>query len=159
MSAIKAIKSEVAAVEPERIRWVRYAADCAERVLGLTGAKRQQAEAAIRAARAWADNPTPERSGACRTAVDAATAADAGAYATTNAAAFAADAAAFAAAAPGPGAVAASYAAANAATAAHAAADTKDSADSAYTSERAWQAERRRIYRLEVDPMGDRRLA
>lgn len=45
-------------VESEHIRWVRYAADCAERVLPLTGTVRPQADAAIRAARVWADEPT-----------------------------------------------------------------------------------------------------
>lgn len=46
--------------EPESVRWVRYAADCAERVLPLTGDGRPQAEAAIKAARAWADCPCEE---------------------------------------------------------------------------------------------------
>lgn len=53
--------------EPGCVRWVRYdvrlvryAADCAERVIDLTGPERPQAEAAIQAARAWADDPTEE---------------------------------------------------------------------------------------------------
>ena len=46
--------------------WTKYAADCAERVLPLTGAKRPQAEAAIVAARAWANNPTKERRNVAR---------------------------------------------------------------------------------------------
>ena len=50
----------------ERIRWVRYAADCAERVLHLAGPHQPKAEAVIQAARAWADDPTGERLDALR---------------------------------------------------------------------------------------------
>ena len=58
--------------ESERVRWVRYACDCAERVLPLAGPARPQVEAAIRAAREWCDHPTEERREACRQAADAA---------------------------------------------------------------------------------------
>ena len=46
--------------EPEKTRWVRYAADCAERVIDLAAEGRGWAEACIRAARAWADDPSSE---------------------------------------------------------------------------------------------------
>ena len=43
--------------KPERIRWVRYAADCAERSMRfLSWNDRLLAEGAISTARAWADN-------------------------------------------------------------------------------------------------------
>ena len=109
--------------EPERIRWVRFAADCAEHVLHLTGTARPQAEAAIKAARAWADDPIEERRQAAEQAARAAAHAayvayytDRADYAANNATLYAADAAA------------------NAAT--------------DHNAERAWQAERRKFYGL-----------
>ena len=132
----------MATPEPERIRWVRYAADCAERVLSLTGPARPQAEAAIRAARAWADDPTEERccqvaEHAADAAVHASSAADHAAYVAayhaTHAAAYAADAAAYAAV----------HASSAADCAANAAAD--------HDVEQAWQAKRRRFYGLPED--------
>lgn len=144
MSAIETIKSELGAVEPERIRWVRYAADCAERVVDITGPNRSLAEAAIRAAREWADDPTPERVRTCKLAVIALDP-------VTDPASAGADTAAAASAAWAAEAVYSqdpvSEVAGNAEyTAAYASWDS---------SERAWQADRRRIYGLEIDPMGD----
>ena len=122
--------------DPEKTRWVRYAADCAERVLGLTGQYRPQAEAAIRAARAWADNPTEELQETCRVAANAVPLVEG-----TPAAAASASAA---------------YAAASAlfgGRASLAAAVAVDAASMAFVNphhvERAWQAERRRHYGLE----------
>ena len=51
--------------DPEQTRWVQWAAECAERVLPLAGEYRAQSEAAIQAARAWAESPTEERRQAC----------------------------------------------------------------------------------------------
>ena len=107
--------------DPERIRRVRYAADCAERVLPIAGKARHQAEEAIRAARAWADEPTEARRIAAKDAAVAVSAAAEAAYAATAAAytaAYEADAAADAAAA-------------------HAA---DAAADAALSAERAWHA-------------------
>lgn len=47
--------------EPERVRWVRFAADCAEHILCLADSSRPQTEAAVQAAREWADDPIEER--------------------------------------------------------------------------------------------------
>ncbi len=112
---------------------VRLAADFAERVVHLAGSGRSAAEAAITAARAWADNPCVEtRLAALRAARVAA--------ATAHAAAYAAFAAAYTATA----ADAAAYAAATAARVAY---------DAAYTAatdsgaEKAWQNSRiREVY-------------
>jgi hypothetical protein len=52
------------------IRLVRYAADCAARVIHLTGEGRPYATAAIQAARDFADDPTCERLQACINAAD-----------------------------------------------------------------------------------------
>jgi hypothetical protein len=126
--------------EPIAIRWVRYAADCAEHVLCFTDSARPLAEAAIRAARAWADDPTEERREAAADAADdaegdadysfgyardAVSAAAIAADATTSAAIYAADAA---------------YSAVSAAYAAAYAADVR---------EIAWQIERLRYYGLQ----------
>ena len=138
----------MATPEPERIRWVRYAADCAERVLHLTGTARPQAEAAIKAARAWADDPTDVRLRTARraanTAFAAASASDAdAAFCATNAAGYAA-------------AADVTYAATPAADAAYAAARADARAaygegSNFYLAERAWQAERREFYGLPED--------
>ena len=58
--------------DPRAIRWVRFAADCPEHVLCLSDSARPLAEAAIRAARAWADDPTEERREAAADAAEAA---------------------------------------------------------------------------------------
>ena len=138
--------------EPERIRWVRYAADCAEHVLPLAGKTCPEAESAIHAARAWCDGPTRERRGAAFEALAA-----------TARAARAATAAARAARATAH-AVDAAYAAVYAAvydsvfvakTTAYAASTAvyNSSDGAAKSEEHAWQAERRRFYGLEeVEP-------
>ena len=140
----------MATIEPERIRWVRYAADCAERVLHLTGAARPQAEAAIQAARAWADEPTDGRRVVAMLAADAADelayeASDAGFEVRADAIWGAAEAA-FAASAHGFSmAVSAAKYAADSARAVH----YLDSIEfGAYEAAREWQAERRKFYRL-----------
>jgi hypothetical protein len=130
----------MSAGDPERIRWVRYATDCAERVRGLTGEYRPQAEAAIRAARAWADDPTEKRLLACGKAASNAAVFD------SDCAAHAADAAAYAARTP-IDTTASVEASAKAAEAAAEAAKV-----STYEIERAWQADRRRFYGLEAKP-------
>jgi hypothetical protein len=106
---------------------VRLAADFAERVVHLAGEGRPAAEAAIAAARAWADNPCEKtQSAALRAAYDA----RAAAY-DARAAAYDARAAAYAADAADAAADAAAYAAAYAADAADAAAYAADAADAA----------------------------
>ena len=110
----------MATTEPEGVRWVRFAADCAEHVLHLTGTARPEAEAAIRAAREWADEPSEQnREAAEQAAIDAEAAA---VYADADFA-FAGDAANTAAGA--------AYAAADFAYAAEHAADAAHSAYSA----------------------------
>ena len=124
--------------EPEKTRWVRYAADCAERVLGLTGQYRPQAEAAIRAAREWVDSPTDERLRACHAAIfEVFIAPGAPPSAPYFAARSAIHVAFFDA-----------TAAANTASFAVGVASGSDGHD----SERAWQADRRRFYGLEAEP-------
>ncbi len=125
----------MATPEPERIRWVRYAADCAEHVLHLTGSARPHAAAAIRAARAWADKPTYAHRETARQAAHAAHAA--------HAAACAAGYAAYATHNAGS--------ATNAEYIATCAADCARIAAADYEAERAWQAERRKFYGLPED--------
>jgi hypothetical protein len=114
---------------------VRLAADFAEHVIHLTGEGRPAAEAAIAAARAWADNPCEETQSAALRAARAADAAADAAYA-----AYAYDAAAYAAYAYD----AAAYAADAAADAAYAY-DAAAYAAAAYADsevEEAWQISR-----------------
>ncbi len=121
----------IAPTESERIRWVRYAADCAERVLPLVPPScRSQAEAAITAARVWADQPTEEHREEAWVAGD--TAGDVAIHSAAHAA--------YAAAHVAYVAHAADHAAYAAAYAAYISADP--------IQERAWQAERRRYYGL-----------
>jgi hypothetical protein len=129
----------------EQICWVRYAADCAERVLDLTGEYRHLAEAAIQAARAWADDPTEERLKACR---DASSAAHDSVRDSAFVFAFSVRAAGWAALATiddlDVAALCASRAAAYAADAAAVAAIA--TVEAVYDGERAWQTRRRRHY-------------
>ena len=142
----------MSAPESERIRWVRYACDCAERVVHLAGSARPQAEAAIRAAREWADAPSETMR---RKARGAASAAYYAAGSRRNTAAYAAGNAAYAAgnaahaadaffAVDFAAAADAFFAVDFAAAAAFAAADR--------ATERAWQAERRKYYGLPEVP-------
>ena len=126
--------------DPERTQWVRYAADCAERVVHLAGEYRPQAEAAIRAARAWADDPTEKRLLECGKADSDARVFD------SDCAANAADAAAYAAR------TAIDPAASVEARGKAAEAAAKAAAATEYEKERAWQKERRRFYGLEAKP-------
>lgn len=126
--------------DPEKTRWVRYAADCAERVLGMTDQYRPQAEAAIRAARKWVDDPTSEQARACQQAVIALD--HVTDPASVSAATMAAVSAAFAAEA-----AYSQYSVALVGYVEHMAA--RASWD---PSERAWQSERRRFYGLEAKP-------
>jgi hypothetical protein len=126
---------------------VRLAADFAERVVHLAGEGRPAAEAAIAAARAWADNPCEEtRLAALRAAraaaADAARAADA-AYASVDAA-YATYASVWAAADTAEAAYAnTAWAAANIASAAsRAAADAATRAAADSEAEEAWQISR-----------------
>ena len=117
--------------ESERVQWVRYAADCAERVLPIVPPRfRGQAEAAIVAARLWADEPTEMHRTDAWMAAYAATCIAASDC--VYAAVYAADAAAHA-----THAIYAGYAAVSAVCA---------SLDPA--QERVWQAERRKYYGL-----------
>ena len=122
---------------PIAIRWVRYAADCAEHVLCFTDSARPLAEAAIRAARAWADDPTEERREA---AADATDDAEGDADYSFGYARDAASAAALAAAIAAIYAADAAYSAVSAAYASAYAADVR---------EIAWQIERLRYYGLQ----------
>ena len=122
--------------DPDRTQLVRYAADCAERVLHLAGEYRPQAETAIRAARAWADDPTEKRLLACGKAASNAQVFD------SDCAANAADAAAYAAR------TAIDPAASVEASAKAAEAAAEVGRASTYIDERAWQKERRRFYGL-----------
>ncbi len=136
----------------ERIRWVRYAADCAERVLHLAGPQRPDAEAAIQAARAWADDPTGERRETCRETADRAYL---GATLTASlslifgnrAVKAIQSTAAFSAALAAKAAVCGD-ATTFAAHAVDAAIDAAHDAGSAPGAEQAWQAERRKFYGL-----------
>ena len=123
--------------DPDRTQWVRYAADCAERVVHLAGEYRPQAEAAIRAARAWADDPTEKRLLECGKADS-----DARVFDSSDCAATAADAAAYAAR------TAIDPAASLEARGKAAEAAAKAAAATEYEKERAWQKERRRFYGL-----------
>jgi hypothetical protein len=145
--------------EPDRIRWIRYVADCAEHVLPLSGKARPQAEAAIRAVREWCDDPTEERRiGARRAgevayaaATDAYFASDSGHLIYATATDAAADAAGYAAYETSSAAAGASHAVTHASDAAAYSAGITYAA--ARAAEREWQAERRRFYGLEeVEP-------
>jgi hypothetical protein len=115
---------------------VRLAADFAEHVIHLAGEGRPVVEAAIAAARAWADNPCEETQSAAQRAARVAYAAHA-AYAAT----YAADAAYAARAAHAAYAAAyATYTPDAAAYAAVAAADAASAADP--EAEEAWQISR-----------------
>ena len=130
--------------DPEKTHWVRYAADCAEQVVDLAGMWRSEAWTAIRAARGWADAPTP---GGALAAISAAFRAE---YVDTSATPYAVYYVIRAAASAARAAVAS-----NAAPLAGYAADYSIRAvvasgnGSAVESVRAWQAERRRHYGLE----------
>jgi hypothetical protein len=128
---------------------VRLAADFAEHVIHLTGEGRPVAEAAIAAARAWADNPCEETQSAALRAADAAYVA---AYVAARAAAAATRAADAATRAADAATRAAAYAA-YATYAAHAAAFAADAyaaRAAAYAdlgAEKAWQISRiREVY-------------
>ena len=128
--------------DPRAIRWVRFAADCAEHVLSLTGSARPEAEAAIRSARAWAEEPSEQNREVAERAAEAAE--DAAIYADADFA-YAGDAANTAAGA--------AYAAADFAYAAEHAADAACSAYSAAgADEPDWQLERLRYYGLQYPP-------
>lgn len=48
-------------MEAEHVRWVRYAADCLERVVGkMKGEEKTKTQNDIAGAREWADNPYSE---------------------------------------------------------------------------------------------------
>jgi hypothetical protein len=115
---------------------VRLAADFAEHVIHLTGEGRPAAEAAIAAARVWADNPCVETLSAALRAADATAYASARAYAAANTANAAYDAAYAVHAAAD-----AAYAVYATADAIHAAAHAVDAAAEP-GEERAWQISR-----------------
>jgi hypothetical protein len=122
---------------------VRLAADFAERVVHLAGEGRPAAEAAIAAARAWADNPCEETQSAAQHAYYATAYASARAYAAANtaSAAYAAYAASYAVHAAADAVHAAAYAIHATADAIHAATHAVvASADS--EAEKAWQISR-----------------
>jgi hypothetical protein len=118
---------------------VRLAADFAERVVHLAGEGRPAAEAAIAAARAWADNPCEETQSAALRAARAAYDARV-AYAAAADTAYAAAAYAYAAADAAYAAYAAARAAYASAAAAARAAYTAAAADPG--AEKAWQISR-----------------
>ena len=155
MTATETAESEIP--QTDRTQLVRYAADCAERVLHLAGPLRPNAEAAIQAARAWAESPTEERRQACRETADRAY------LDSVLSAAFVAvfgdrtvkkahSSAVLAAALAGKAAVCGDSAL-FAAGAAEAATGVRHTG-SAPGAERAWQAERRKFYGLPAPNAG-----
>lgn len=124
----------------KKVRLVRYACDCAERVISKTGEFRPEAEAAIAAARAWCDRPTKEREKAVCRASDAAYDGVRSAAVYNNYAAYALYAA-YSAAYFFNTKDFYTYAAATAKCAAEISND--------YAAEIKWQAERRRFYGLD----------
>lgn len=133
-----------ATIEPEHIRWVNYACDCAERAMRLTNINYKETEPAIKAARAWANNPTEENKVACQEAKATIDRVVYATFANDRVAAHAAFAAAKAAEAAAVSTLdAAKYCATSAA---------EEVVDAVACIEEMWQTDRMTFYGLEVRP-------